>query len=71
MVKLTEQIEEVEKRAKKMDMDMKRLVSEALEKKKAKDTKGKHSDIICMQVPSSLCRRRRCWKSRRPSSTVR
>jgi hypothetical protein len=31
----------VEKRSKKIEADMKRLMSEALEKKKAKDTRGK------------------------------
>jgi hypothetical protein len=32
----------VEKRSKKIEADMKRLMSEALEKKKAKDTRGKY-----------------------------
>jgi hypothetical protein len=40
MNKLSEQIETVEKRIKKIDADMKRLLQEALEKKKAKDTRG-------------------------------
>jgi len=38
---LQDQIENVEKRSKKIEADMKRLMSEALEKKKAKDTRGK------------------------------
>jgi len=41
MQKLQDQIENVEKRSKKIEADMKRLMSEALEKKKAKDTRGK------------------------------
>ena len=42
MNKLSLQIENVEKRTKKIEADMKRLMSEALEKKKAKDTRGKY-----------------------------
>jgi hypothetical protein len=42
MNKLSDQIENVEKRTKKIEADMKRLMSEALEKKKAKDTRGKY-----------------------------
>ena len=38
MNKLNEQIENVEKRVKKIDADMKRLLEEALAKKKQKDT---------------------------------
>ncbi len=41
MQKLQDQIENVEKRSKKIEADMKRLMGEALEKKKAKDTRGK------------------------------
>lgn len=41
MEKLRDQIETVEKRSKKLDADMKRLVEEALAKKKAKDDRGK------------------------------
>ena len=41
MGKLQDQIENVEKRSKKIEADMKRLTMEALEKKKAKDTRGK------------------------------
>lgn len=41
MNKLSEQIENVQKRAKKIEMDMKRLVEEALQKKKQKDNRGK------------------------------
>lgn len=40
MDKLGAQIENVEKRIKKIDADMKRLVEEALQKKKQKDTRG-------------------------------
>ncbi|CDW78314.1 vacuolar sorting protein [Stylonychia lemnae] len=40
MDRLSEQIENVQKRSKKIEMDMKRLLQEALEKKKAKDTRG-------------------------------
>jgi len=40
MNKLSEQIENVQKRAKKLDMDMKRLLEEALQKKKQKDQRG-------------------------------
>lgn len=43
MNKLTEQIETVEKRVKKIDADMKRLLEEALQKKKAKDTRGMYN----------------------------
>ena len=39
---MQDQIENVEKRSKKIEADMKRLMSEALEKKKAKDTRGKY-----------------------------
>lgn len=42
MDKLSEQIEIVEKRAKKIDADMKRHVSDALAKKKAGDQRGSH-----------------------------
>ena len=42
MNKLSEQIENVEKRVKKIDADMKRLLDEALAKKKQKDTRGNH-----------------------------
>ena len=41
MQKLQDQIENVEKRTKKIEVDMKKLMGEALEKKKAKDTRGK------------------------------
>ena len=41
MQKLQDQIENVEKRSKKIEADMKRLLGEAMEKKKAKDTRGK------------------------------
>jgi post-segregation antitoxin (ccd killing protein) len=40
MDKLSEQIDNVQKRAKKIEMDMKRLLQEALEKKKQKDNRG-------------------------------
>lgn len=40
MNKLSDQIENVEKRIKKIDADMKRLLEEALQKKKQKDTRG-------------------------------
>ena len=46
MNRLGEQIENVEKRIKKIDADMKRLTMEALEKKKAKDTRGKPLFLI-------------------------
>jgi len=52
MQKLQDQIENVEKRSKKIEADMKRLMSEALEKKKAKDTRGKsrnYSLVILMK----------------------
>ncbi len=41
MDKLSEQIETVEKRAKKIDNDMKKHTSEALAKKKAGDQRGR------------------------------
>lgn len=41
MDKLSEQIETVEKRAKKIDTDMKRHTTDALAKKKAGDQRGK------------------------------
>jgi hypothetical protein len=41
MTKLQDQVEDVKKRSKKMEVDMKRITMEALEKKKAKDTRGK------------------------------
>lgn len=40
MNKLSEQIENVQKRSKKIEADMKRLLEEALQKKKAKDNRG-------------------------------
>ena len=53
MNKLSDQIENVEKRTKKIEADMKRLMSEALEKKKAKDTRGKYiSHAPIMSCPS-------------------
>jgi hypothetical protein len=53
MNKLSDQIENVEKRTKKIEADMKRLMSEALEKKKAKDTRGKYiSHAHKMSCPS-------------------
>ena len=46
MEKLSEQIEIVEKRAKKIDADMKRHLQDALAKKKAGDQRGKRSDSL-------------------------
>lgn len=40
MNKLGDQIENVQKRGKKIEADMKRLMEEAMQKKKAKDTRG-------------------------------
>ena len=40
MNKLMDQIENVEKRIKKIDMDIKNLLQEALSKKKANDKRG-------------------------------
>lgn len=41
MMRLNDQMETVEKRIKKIDVDMKRLIEEALQKKRLKDTRGK------------------------------
>jgi hypothetical protein len=49
MNKLNDQIDAVEKRIKKVDADCKKLVDEAIAKKKQKDTRGKltkeYSDV--------------------------
>ena len=49
MEKLSEQIETVEKRAKKIDADMKRHLGDALAKKKAGDQRGKCVGLIGQQ----------------------
>ena len=69
MEKLSEQIDIVEKRAKKIDADMKRHLSDALAKKKAGDQRGKLSDSLRFKVLSSSLRERRCL--RRKSQNLR
>ena len=55
MSKLQDQIDIVEKRAKKTDDDMKKFVSEALAKKKAGDNRGMLSNSIGCQPNSYRC----------------
>jgi len=69
MEKLSEQIDIVEKRAKKIDADMKRHLQDALAKKKAGDQRGKPSDSIMFKVHFSSSSERRCL--RRKSRSLR
>ena len=69
MEKLSEQIDIVEKRAKKIDADMKRHLSDALAKKKAGDQRGKLSDSLRFKVLFSSLSERRCL--RRKSQNLR